>query len=368
MAAAVLLFTMRCNIACAHCSVDSHPHRAGRMALDTALGMVRAFSRIPDIEFIDVSGGEPLLYRREIEALGREARRCGKSLRIVTNGFWARSREGAADVLSELHAAGIDAVAVSIDEWHLPFIQPQVIQNYVAACREVGIIPMLSLVVASPPASSRPRAIPQAVVAGLAQYGLSADDCMDMYAWGEERHACPPAQRAQYDAGIAKRYVLVTWQTLTAEGRARALDVPTIRFDESAEEPCDIAGRLPTVDGDGRLFPCCSPWVNRKDHALATVSPITVAAEVQRVRNEPLIQIIHDYGPKRLIDAARARGVEFPDAHSGICNQCGLLMDRFTLSELRSLAAEVHAEVQREQYLAILGLRRRPRLSSRAGS
>jgi MoaA/NifB/PqqE/SkfB family radical SAM enzyme len=71
--AAVLLYTMRCNINCAHCSVDSHPQRDEKMDLQTAIGLVAGLADQPGIDFIDISGGEPMLFRRELLTLAKAA-------------------------------------------------------------------------------------------------------------------------------------------------------------------------------------------------------------------------------------------------------------------------------------------------------
>src|SRR5262245_13009048 len=141
MDTAVLLYTMNCNIDCAHCSVDSHRHRPERMTLDQARALVRGLCDVPDIKFIDITGGEPLLYPKEIKELAKLAKEQGKQVRVVSNGFWAASVERAEKVIREMRDAGVESIGISIDEWHLKHLRPAMIHNYIAGCRRGGMQP-----------------------------------------------------------------------------------------------------------------------------------------------------------------------------------------------------------------------------------
>jgi len=343
MTAAVLLYTMRCNIECGHCSVDSHPRRREKMTLEQAIELVEGLARSGEIEFVDVSGGEPMLFRKELVQVARAAFRCGTSLRIVSNGFWATTRERASAVLTELVAAGVSSVGLSIDVWHRRYLPPDRVRHYVEACRLVGLQPFVSGVLAPTSSIRYDDPFPAELVDLLVEYGVPREECLDVYTWATRRNALAPEDRPAFEQACAERIVLVAWQALTGEGRAVNLEVPTTPFDQSAAEPCGAAGQLPTIDEEGRLFPCCAPWITRKNHALARVTGETIGAELRNLRRDPLVQIVHDRGPQVLIEYLRQRGHRFPREHSGICNQCGMLLDTVPLAELRGAAAELLA-------------------------
>ena len=340
--AAVLLYTMRCNINCAHCSVDSHPRRDEKMDLQTAVGLVSGLADQPGIDFIDISGGEPMLFRRELLTLARAARKAGKSLRIVSNGFWARSAQRAAAILAELRDDGVSSVGLSIDVWHLDHLDPGLVRHYLDGCRATGMQPLLSGVLGDSTLSYADP-FPTQLEELLARYGLGRKDCMDVYTWAQYRARLDPADLAEFDRVSAREFVLVAWQPLTGEGRAVNLAVATKPFKDSTPEPCGAAGKLPTIDEAGRLFPCCAPWISRKSHPVATVVDGAVGASLKVLREDPLVKVIHDRGPQVLIEYLRARGTEFPEEHSGICNQCGMLLDRVEMADLREAAAQLLA-------------------------
>lgn len=344
MSAAVLLYTMRCNIECAHCSVDSHPRRREKMQLDDALRYIRELAEVEGLEFVDISGGEPMLFRRELGELARAAAEAGLILRITSNGYWATSPDRASLVLASFVADGAGSVALSIDDWHLDHLDPRRVEHYVAGCRRVGLQPLLSGVLPVEDGMSNTDPFPARLAVLLRRYGLDPADCVDVYTWADHRRRLPTEQRTAYDRTYAERAVLVAWQPLTAEGRAVNLEVRTQRFAESEPEPCSAAGDLPTIDEAGRLFPCCAPWVSRKEHALADVSSGGTATAVARMRREPLVRVIHTLGPQVIVERLRRDGVAMPERHSGICNQCGMLLDRVPLDKLRDVATEIAME------------------------
>jgi|GEM_PF-5615674 len=356
MNSAVLLYTMRCNISCEHCSVSSHPKRTEKMPLERAVELAKGLCRLPGLEFIDISGGEPMLYKREILEIARAVKEEGKSVRIVTNGFWARTPEKAVEHLCEMRDAGVSSVGVSIDTWHLKFLDPQLVNNYVEGCRAAGLVPFLSCVIGGAEAGG--GAFPESVRVLLRRYGVDEAECVHIQSWAVERAGLGVAARREFDREFGRRHILIAWQYLTGEGEARSLPVLTVPFADTPPEPCDAAGHLPTVDEAGRLYPCCSPWVSRKEHAMGVIDRDSAAGAVGGLLQDPYVRVLHTYGPKELIDVLRRRGVSFPDEHSGICNQCGILMDRLSLDELRSVSAEL---LNYKKCLSILGIGESPR-------
>jgi hypothetical protein len=338
MTTAVLLTTMRCNIRCAHCSVDSHPGRDERMPVAAALGYLRRLAAEPEIDFVDLSGGEPLIHLDDVKTLAREAHRLGLRMRITSNGSWARSVAKARRILCELHEAGIASVGLSIDEWHLPYVPETFVANYLAACRELGMQSLLSVVVRVAPSRGALPGLPRALLDVLGRYGIDQQALIECGEWETLRLAMPVAERPGFERDSAQRRVLVAWQVLTAEGRGRALDPIVEPLATALPEPCPAAGDLPTIDPEGRLYPCCSPWTARKDHAFAQTTEVSLADDLRRMRASALVRLIHAQGPLRLIRALSAIGIDFESGHSGICNQCGQLLDRLSLDELEAAA------------------------------
>jgi hypothetical protein len=322
------------------------------MSLDQARALVRGLCDVANIEFIDITGGEPLLYPAEIKELAKLANERGKRVRVVSNGFWAASVERAEKVVHEMRYAGVQSIGISIDEWHLEHLRPELINNYVDGCRRAGMQPFVSCVVRGDGDNVSVVGLPPAVVEVLTAYGINTAECIDFRDWARQRREIGTV----FEEHCAKYRILVTWQILTGEGRARNLAIHQRSFNDTPQEPCEAAGNLPTIDEAGRLFPCCSPWVSRKEHAFAVVTGGDIGTAIAEMHDDPLVTLIRTSGPKAVIDALKRRGVVFPEQHSGICNQCGMFLDRVPLEEVRRVAAEVLADRVHHSLLQLLGL------------
>jgi len=314
------------------------------MDLALALSLVESLAKVADIQYIDLSGGEPLLHPDDVCEIVRHVKACGKQSRLTTNGYWASSPSRAEAMLRRLKSAGLDAVGLSLDKWHLDFLPAHNARFFVNACRVVGFPPLVSCVVRGRIRTPRYGGAPLDLHTLLDYYGLGHERATDLRAWGAHMETLSAEERASLMEETIRERLLVNWQYLTGEGRAATAlrhEIESELTDASEEEPCPVAGLMPTIDQEGRLFPCCAPWVNRHDRAYARINPETVQAEIADMRDRPALKVIRRYGPKRLVSVLRRQGIEFPPENSGICNLCGQMLDRLTLEELDCVAMEI---------------------------
>jgi radical SAM protein with 4Fe4S-binding SPASM domain len=103
-----LHLTNRCNLTCAHCSVDSGrtpyaelPRHVWEKVIDEAIAM--------GCEYFDLTGGEPILYP-DADQLIRYIAASGRHLELQTNGLHLT-----AEKLERLHAAGLRDLVISLD-------------------------------------------------------------------------------------------------------------------------------------------------------------------------------------------------------------------------------------------------------------
>ena len=124
MTALAIMITRRCNMACAHCSVESGP-KAGQKgpSLEDLLEAVQD-AAAAGVRAINVTGGDPLLRERVALAVIRDSRRLGIATRLTTIGFWGRTPESARRSLADLLDALLGALPVSYDSFHAAFHVP----------------------------------------------------------------------------------------------------------------------------------------------------------------------------------------------------------------------------------------------------
>jgi hypothetical protein len=135
-----LQLSLNCQAACRPCVYDCHPKRSRVMSLAEARGIIdqaRGMSLTRDFGF---SGGEPFLHLDLVRELCRHIRKnFGYKISISTNGFWADSPGRAAAILGELVESGLWALLVSVDDFHLEFVDARRIETCVRTAVGLGV-------------------------------------------------------------------------------------------------------------------------------------------------------------------------------------------------------------------------------------
>ena len=103
--------TRRCNLACAHCYIAAGPTEtaAGELSTRDCHRIVDEILAVNPAPMLILSGGEPLL-RADLEEIAAHAAEDGATVVVGTNGTGLTDSR-----ITELRAAGVRGVAVSID-------------------------------------------------------------------------------------------------------------------------------------------------------------------------------------------------------------------------------------------------------------
>jgi len=140
MMALNFLVTDRCNITCDFCGPCCGPWYRSHLNAEV---MKLIFDRLHSVGLVPVvvfTGGEPLLYRKDVEETIRHIREVSDTpMRIVTNAFWARNIKTARTLLRNLKEAGLTEFNYSVDDFHQRFIPLSTIKNGIEAAIELGI-------------------------------------------------------------------------------------------------------------------------------------------------------------------------------------------------------------------------------------
>jgi len=131
----VLSITDRCNIACDFCC---HPYMDSEIASDDAERLVHEAVR-EDFDEIGITGVEPFLKRKLLIKLATIARDAGKLFGVISNGYWAGTRQKADRLLGEFVEAGLTRLTISWDPSHGAFVPARVVQNALDAALNLGI-------------------------------------------------------------------------------------------------------------------------------------------------------------------------------------------------------------------------------------
>jgi MoaA/NifB/PqqE/SkfB family radical SAM enzyme len=96
-------------------------------------------AQVPSVEWISLTGGEPMLHPSLVEGLVAYASGRGLKTELVTNCSWADTPERAAGTLKRLRDAGLDVLNVSADDFHQATIPFERVGNGYGAAKRLGI-------------------------------------------------------------------------------------------------------------------------------------------------------------------------------------------------------------------------------------
>lgn len=305
-----LSYTRTCPLSCGHCITDSSPHVKGKMQVDQVseyLKVIPAFAH-----GVCFTGGEPMLYYRDILKLVSQARDLGLQTSLVTGAGWVRGEDSTRARMKALAEAGLYHVCISWDRYHEEF-------------------------------SGRDRPLRLARLAIEAGIGVSV---RAVTITDEEKEA--------YHAMFDGLPVYLQVQLPIRLGRAASLPAEHFKFtDEPPDGVCAVI-LSPVIEADGGVYACCGPsYYAGKSSPLRLGNTFEEPLEeiLARGREDPLLELILTAGPQGLYrllkdhPLARARFKARP-AYTGICDLC---MDITNDPELVATARERLADLDAQR-------------------
>ncbi|MGD8291549.1 MAG: radical SAM protein [Desulfobacterales bacterium] len=138
-------YSTQCNAKCDHCVAAGEKLPKAKMPLDTAATIIEemAASNVTGISF---TAGEPLLFPEELDFLIRLCKKHDIYSRVVTNGYWAATRQRSDKMVSGLIQSGLSQLRISSSRWHQKNIDRQNIVNAVSSCKKYGLDYFISFV------------------------------------------------------------------------------------------------------------------------------------------------------------------------------------------------------------------------------
>jgi MoaA/NifB/PqqE/SkfB family radical SAM enzyme len=133
-----LLLTYKCTVACPHCIVKAGPHRKEEMLLEQTFNWLDQIKKYRDghICGISLTGGEPFYNLDHLIQIANYANNLGLIVSVVSNAFWASTRERALEVLGK--CSSIQMISISSDIPHQKLIPFSNVKNAVWAAKKLG--------------------------------------------------------------------------------------------------------------------------------------------------------------------------------------------------------------------------------------
>ncbi len=138
-------YSTRCNLKCDHCVAAHDGSPETKMALDSAIQIIEEMSR-SHVTGISFTAGEPLLYSDEMTALVQTCKIRNIYSRIVTNGYWSKTRDRSDEMVSTLKDGGLSQLRISFSRWHQKNVSRKNILNAALSCQKYGLDYFISFV------------------------------------------------------------------------------------------------------------------------------------------------------------------------------------------------------------------------------
>ena len=299
-----LLLTERCDIACAHCWLGQSPNGAD-MPLDEAWGYIDQASRIPSVEWISFTGGEPFLLPGLLNELVGYASAKGLRTECVTNCSWADTPEKTEESLKTLKGAGLDIVNISADDFHQEFVPFENVRNCFEAAKRLGL---------------------KTVIMSAAQAcgTLSLEEIINRLG-PEDIGTLGEAKSAEGLSAIAVETGFIPI------GRASKLPRDKWLIGESQTEgPCRLVLRDIGIDPGGELLACCSAASVLERGRLGSVAGTGIHRRLDDAGENPLFEILSEQGPSSIADSL---GISWRDGFVSRCHLCHEVLKHPRLDE-----------------------------------
>jgi len=281
-----LMYTRTCPLACAHCISDSSPEVRERLQFREAMAYIEAIARFSTK--ICFTGGEPLVYYRDVTRLIRHAKSLNLSISLVTGGGWVHTEVQTRSRVSSLVDAGLDGLWISWDNYHGAFLPSERAVMLARIATEAGLKVTVRTVTSADQSSNRSEPL----FAGLP------------VAFEEQR--------------------------VIKLGRATSL--PFSQFASFGEAPKGTCSSVysSVIESDGNVYACCGPA-----HFCKKPSPLFLGNArreplddiLARGLEDPILLIIQHLGPYGLFQILKANPADFEkftprSTYTGFCQLC----------------------------------------------
>ena len=256
-----LMLTYRCGAECRHCFFECSPRRTEVMTRQTAQNVIKEAVNL-GAKWVSFSGGEPFLEYDSLRELISLSSKNGLNTEVVSNGFWGETSEKAQGTLKPLIEAGMNALNLSIDDFHCEYVPFELSRNAYWAAVELGVKIVL-MVSTGKDSRINSRSLPERV----------GDDLIQVA--GNRSIHSPNA-------------VLFETQ-FTPIGRGKDLKHDSVLF---TEVMCNEVLRDIGVAPNGDVMPCCGPLGTR--NVLGNINEISLREILERASTDPRYKRIRE--------------------------------------------------------------------------
>lgn len=307
-----ILATSKCTARCGHCSMNSGPERRERVSFEAIRRTIDDLADLGALHTVIFAGGEPTLLGETLLDAIAYADGLNLNTRIVTNAYWAVTREMALRKLNELRDAGLQELNISADDYHLPYIPFENVERAWMASKRMGFGAVVIANCYGPYSTVTPEFI-------MSRLGERLQQRFD-----DDGRECGVG-RADDDGTVYMLSNSFTQMLGRAHAEMRRSEVWFPADQAKLEGGCPWAARSPALSPRNHLVACCgmeaegNPILDFGDANAMTPRELACKAD-----DSVLVNAIALLGPAFLMRfiAERAADVPFRERYASVCEVC----------------------------------------------
>ena len=278
------LYSRRCPAQCKHCGTSSTPFYKGTLSIEIIEKILKALPKY-NINSIGISGGEPLLYYKEMLHIGKIAKKHQIGITLFSNAFWAKNSTVATEYLSNLKENSLTSLQLSTDEFHQEFIH---LKNIINASNVANSLD-----------------IPCTIMIPSKASGWSTINTVSYL-------------EMECNAEIITH-------PIHPIGRALELDDSYFQWRDLEIEGCELVGQIEVdTTGETAICPPASDFDETNPLIVGNLKSSSVDDAVERFQNRLLYWVLGNYGPLGLYYLFIESGVEVTAKIDGKISNCQL--------------------------------------------
>jgi len=296
--------------------MNSSPARRGQLTAEEICDYVDQAARATGVHTIIFAGGEPLLLGEHLFRSLEHVRSKKMRSRIVTNAYWANSVKRAEEITRRLRDSGLDEINISVDDFHLPFINADNVKRAFDAAMLLDFESIIIVHCTGPTTKFNDEQLDELLGVKLPRL------------YDEEMN-----RRSDTLTGEAGRpYVAVSNSSLQYIGRAttelESADIPWASDWEKVSRQlggCPWAVRSPAISPAGRLLSCCGFEVAGNDVLdIGDLREKSLEELLRTADNDLPLNMIALDGPYRIMDFLKEQEPDLPfrEKYSSFCELC----------------------------------------------
>jgi pyruvate-formate lyase-activating enzyme len=286
-----IVYTYKCTAECEHCSYKCDPTREETLGFNMAQKLIIEAAE-QGFNKLTLRGGECLLFADDILALSDKAKNLGMSVEVITNAYWAMSKEKSQELLELLGKAGVKKITMETGSFNVKFIP---LKNVIYAIEEA----------------------------------IKRDILVNVEVWIDDQYSKQTKDMVEEIRKFSGKSVTFIWSYPKSSVCWKG---PQSRYSLDKDE-MDVCKSISlTVHPEGDVYCCCSPstcgLVRTKAKSsflfLGNLFEQSMHSIIELANYSPVLNSLRIAGPEALVEIWGNNEIksEIPNSFSDICDYC----------------------------------------------